>query len=180
MIEVALLGFLRQEPLHGYEIYQRLTEPNGLWLVWRIKQGRLYAMLDRLEAAGYVMSRLEPQHSRPPRKVLHMTADGQRVFEQWLRAPVEHGRELRLHFMLKLYFARREGEQAVMQLVSAQQAACRNWLQAEIAELDAAEQSSFSRLVHQFRVGQTSAMMTWLEHCLQHAATAATIEQPQA
>ena len=34
-IEYALLGFLRQQPRHGYEIYQQLSDPTGLGLVWR-------------------------------------------------------------------------------------------------------------------------------------------------
>ena len=64
--EYALLGFLYRRPMHGYEIYQQLTDRTGLGLVWRLKQGRLYALLSKLEQRDYVETTLEPQDTRPP------------------------------------------------------------------------------------------------------------------
>src|SRR5438093_383044 len=52
-VEHALLGFLQQQPMHGYEIYQHLAGLAGLGLVWQVKQSHLYALLDKLEADGY-------------------------------------------------------------------------------------------------------------------------------
>jgi DNA-binding PadR family transcriptional regulator len=34
--EYALLGFLRRQPMHGYEIHQQLSDATGLGLVWRL------------------------------------------------------------------------------------------------------------------------------------------------
>ena len=67
--EHALLGFLRRRPMYGYEIHQQLTHPTGLGLVWRLKQSQLYALLAKLEEAGYVTTTIEPQETRPPRKI---------------------------------------------------------------------------------------------------------------
>ena len=40
-VELALLGFVRHEPHHGYEIYRRLSETPEFKLIWRVKQSRL-------------------------------------------------------------------------------------------------------------------------------------------
>lgn len=166
-IEHALLGFLRHEPRHGYAIHQDLSDPAGLGPVWRIKLGQLYALLSRLEDAGYVRAVTEPQDNRPPRKLYHLTRDGLDAYRAWLRQPVRHGRSLRLEFLVKLYFARREGAAAVAQLLSAQRAQCHEWLAIELASIDAetAAGRAYSRLVHVFRQGQIQAMLDWLDLC---------------
>src|SRR3954466_7685591 len=87
-IEHALLGFLRQQPMHAYEIHQTLTRNEALGLVWHIKQSLVYVMLERLEAERLVTSSLEPQGSRPPRKILRLTPGGQASFAEWLVTPV--------------------------------------------------------------------------------------------
>src|SRR5689334_3826430 len=104
-IEHALLGFLRLRPMHAYEIHQTLLRAEALGLVWHLKQSLVYLMLDRLEEADYVSVVLEPQGNRPPRKILHLTLAGRQAFEGWLIAPVAHGRDFRLEFLAKLYFA---------------------------------------------------------------------------
>lgn len=164
-IEHALLGFVREEALHGYEIYRRLGEADGPGLVWRIKQSQLYALLGRLEADGYLSASHEPQPARPARKVYQLTDAGRAAFEQWLAAPVAHGRQLRLDFLLKLYFAQRAGGPAARDLIAAQRAVCRRWLAA--AERAAVAESPYTRLVQTFRAGQIEAMLAWLDQCEQ-------------
>jgi DNA-binding PadR family transcriptional regulator len=160
MIEYALLGFLRQRPLHGYAIYQQLKIDLGQ--VWQLKLSQLYALLSKLEEAGYVTAEMEMQVSRPPRKLFQLTADGEAVWGAWVQSAVRHGRYLRLEFLVKLYFARREGVAA--QLLAAQRAQCQLWLHAEQAKVDESE-GEYGRLVHQFRLGQTQAMLAWLDDC---------------
>ena len=166
-IEHALLGFLRQQPRHGYAIHQKLADPAGLGLVWQIKLGQLYALLGKLEQAGYVMATTEPQENRPPRKLFHLTATGEAVFLAWVESPVRHGRSLRLEFLVKLYFARREGVGTVARLLAAQREQCRAWLAAEQAVVDEEVQHGhvYGRLIHQFRLGQIEAMLIWLDAC---------------
>ena len=105
-----------------------LTRAEALGLVWRLKQSIVYVMLERLEDEGYVTASIEPQGSRPPRKVLHLTPAGLAAFERWRVAPVAHGRDFRLEFLAKLFFARQNGPADAAALIAAQQAACRGWL----------------------------------------------------
>lgn len=161
-IEHALLGFLREKPLHGYEIHRRMGDPEGLGLVWQVKQSQLYALLGKLEESGYVSGELESQGSRPPRKIYSLTEAGSRTFLEWVGSPVEHGREMRLNFMVKLYFARMEGEETVHRLVKAQRAMCVRWL--DLVEVSSGkEPGSFRNLIEEFRAGQIEAMLAWLD-----------------
>lgn len=166
--EHALLGFLRQRPMYGYEIYQQLSDAEGLGLVWRLKQSRLYALLAKLEQAGYVSATIESQDPRPPRKVFELTSAGRDAFLAWVERPVPHGREFRVDFLAKLYFARSEGPAVVARLVERQRAACRKWLEAQAAQAEELREAQpFEWLVHEFRVGQLEAMLAWLDQCEQ-------------
>ncbi|MBI4770790.1 MAG: PadR family transcriptional regulator [Chloroflexi bacterium] len=170
-IEHALLGFLRQRPMHGYEIRQQLANPNGPGMVWRLKQSNLYALLGRLEEAGYVEAALESQGARPPRRVFSLTPDGEQAFLSWVQSPVALPRQIRLEFLARLYFARQEGPQVAGRLVAQQRATCRRWLQGQQAAAAAvAPGRPFERLVHKFRSGQIEATLAWLEACAQTVA----------
>jgi PadR family transcriptional regulator AphA len=162
-IEWSLLGFLAEQPMHGYEISQRLSQAAELGLVWHLKQSRLYALLTRLEERGYIDYTLEPQDARPPRKVYALTPEGRAALETWLHAPVEHGRDFRLEFLAKLYFAQREGEGVLHALFEAQRCLCQEWLARQQADLEAREPDTFEWLVCRFRLGQVQAILEWLD-----------------
>ncbi|MBN1993763.1 MAG: PadR family transcriptional regulator [Anaerolineae bacterium] len=165
-IEYALLGLLRPQPGYGYEIYRQLADPTGLGLVWRVKQSKVYALLDKLEQRGYVSQTLEPQESLPPRKMFALTELGRRAFLDWAQSPVDRGRGFRLDFLAKFYFARQEGDTVARTLLERQQAACRNWLaEQQILAEGLADSHPFDWLVHQFRISQIKAMLDWLNTC---------------
>lgn len=171
-VEYALLGFVYEQPTHGYEIYQQLSDPQGLWQVWRMKQSQLYALLTKLEDEGYLVTTLQPQDARPPRKVYSLTAVGRATFEQWLITPVNHGRQMRLEFLAKLYFAYRQGSAIVQPLLEQQIRACRRWL-AEVHTQGTTAQTDdpFANAVQQFRITQIEAFLTWLLICQQAVPT---------
>jgi PadR family transcriptional regulator, regulatory protein AphA len=123
-------------------------------------------MLERLEEAGYITSTLEPQNSRPPRKILHMTPSGHAAFDRWLALPVEHGRDFRLEFLAKLYFASQDDPAIVARLLIAQRAACQEWLSDLRSQADATKgERDYDWLVLQFRIGQIDAILIWLDTC---------------
>lgn len=165
-VEFALLGLIRNQPMHGYEIYQQLMQEHGLGAVWRLKQGLLYAVLRRLEDEGYVEATIEPQDTRPPRRLLQVTPKGDATFRRWLQTPVPNGRDIRIEFLAKLYFAQMEGFAAVETLIDRQlagMAALLARLEKQASRLPDA--AVFDRLVLQFRIGQTRAVIAWLELC---------------
>jgi len=167
-IEHALLGFVYQQPRHGYEIHQQLMAEDGLGLVWRLKQSQLYALLTKLEQQGYLTASLEPQDTRPPRKMLQLTTAGKEAFLAWLQTPVPQGRKMRLEFMAKLYFGRRLAPAAAITLLDGQRDICREWLASLQTQANAlASERPFEWLVFQFRMGQVEAMLNWLDVCEQ-------------
>jgi len=52
MLELAVLGLLKEQPLHGYELKKRLGETLGF--LWGVSYGSLYPALRRLEAAAAI------------------------------------------------------------------------------------------------------------------------------
>lgn len=167
-IEKALLGLLRGQPMHGYEMHQRLSDPAGIGLVWNVTQSHVYALLNKLEDRMYVEATIEDQGARPPRKVFHLTERGTNALLEWLRTPVEHGREFRLEFLAKLYFARAENEMFARLLLDRQRNTCRVWLEEQRTEAAGLRTDRpYDWLVRQFRIGQIEAMVAWLDTCEQ-------------
>jgi DNA-binding PadR family transcriptional regulator len=164
-LEPALLGFVRQRPMHAYEIHRALTQNRALGMVWRLKQGQLYALLAHLEAEGYLASRIEQQGSRPPRKMLYLTDSGRAVLARWLAEPVAHGREFRQEFLAKLFFARQaEDPTTLATLLARQRATCRARLDSLRAQAAAAREA-YDQLVLAFRIGQLEQILVWLDTC---------------
>ena len=54
MLELAVLGLLKEQPLHGYELKKRLGETLGF--LWGVSYGSLYPALRRLERDGAIES----------------------------------------------------------------------------------------------------------------------------
>lgn len=166
-IELALLGYLRRGPLHGYQLHQRLLEPDGLGRVWVMKQAHLYAILDKLEAAGYITASIQPQETRPARRVFQLTKAGQAIFQTWISSPVGRPRDMRQEFQAKLYFAQLEGPETTAQLIDAQRQACLKWITSHSALTRQANTSAFPRLIDQYRIGQIQSMIDWLDICME-------------
>jgi PadR family transcriptional regulator, regulatory protein AphA len=166
--ELALLGFLNERPMYGYEILQCMADPGGLGHVWHVKQSQFYAFLGKLEDEGFIYSELQLQENRPPRKIFHLTPAGTQVFLDWVHSPVEHSRDMRLDFLVKLYFIRKEGNAALQQLIQKQRVVCLEWMKyQEDHDLLAQNPPDYEWFVCQFRTNQIQANLNWLDQCQQ-------------
>jgi DNA-binding PadR family transcriptional regulator len=85
MLELAILGFLRDSPLHGYGLRKRLTALIGH--VRPVAESTLYPALKRLEKAGLLARATEPGAVAAPRHVLTLTEEGERELRRRLAAP---------------------------------------------------------------------------------------------
>ena len=168
-LEIALLGLLRAHPRHAYELHQLLQEgAEPLGIIWHLKQSNLYALLAKLEEAGYVASTVELHGTRPPRKMLKLTSEGRAAFIHWLEVPVEHGRDFRLEFLAKVYFATQIGATATRELLDLQRKACERWIVELQTQLETTDpERPFERLVFEFRLTQSEAILRWLDTCEQ-------------
>jgi DNA-binding PadR family transcriptional regulator len=135
VLELAILGLLKEQELHGYELKKRLAETLGV--ASGVSFGSLYPALGRLEAAGAVKAVEALEEPAPPaipmtgslggelaafrarrgssrsagrrsgraRKVYGITERGERLFAELLIADSQSSDDDRV-FNLKLAFAR--------------------------------------------------------------------------
>ena len=154
---------------HGYDLARYFAPEAPLAQVIRLEPGMLYHHLKQLERAGWVTADQEEGGTRPSRRVYAVTPPGQTELRRWLAEPVEQTREIRLTFLLKLYFARRLDADLAARLVTGQRDVCVRLidsLSAQIAELDEAAATAdrqFARSVLKLRVAQTQAARDWLD-----------------
>ncbi|CCK31841.1 PadR family transcriptional regulator [Streptomyces davaonensis JCM 4913] len=87
MLELAILGFLYDAPLHGYELRKRITALTGH--VRPIAESTLYPAIKRLEKAGLLERATEPGAVAAPRHVLTLTEEGRTELRRRLAEPVQ-------------------------------------------------------------------------------------------
>jgi DNA-binding PadR family transcriptional regulator len=160
--------------MHGYELHREICRKTGLGLVWTVKQAQLYAILAKLEAEGLIAAEVVVQGNRPPRKVFHLTRDGEAAYESWVKSPVER-REFRLDFLAKLQFAQREGRKVAEVLLSEQKKLCAGWMEEMQARSVSCGDRGLDSLVYRYRIGQLEAMMAWLDECSDYLEVSSTL-----
>ena len=146
MLELAILGLLKELPLHGYELKKRLNDTLGH--VWGVSYGSLYPALARLErmgaievvdppatandsvaaipipATGSIAGEAAAARLRRPlrrsgrtRKAYRIAAAGHALFDELLRADPAPGTDENRAFALKLAFCRHLDPPARLELL---------------------------------------------------------------
>jgi PadR family transcriptional regulator, regulatory protein PadR len=82
-VEPSLLLLLRERPLHGYELIERLPEVAG---EGRVDVGNLYRLLRALEAEGLVSSEWSAELPGPAKRTYELTDEGRRLLDRWAEA----------------------------------------------------------------------------------------------
>jgi DNA-binding PadR family transcriptional regulator len=85
MLELSILGFLAEQPLHGYELKERIKALSGH--VRPVSDGALYPAITRLVTAGKLDQHTEEGASAAPRRVLSLTDAGRADLLERLRHP---------------------------------------------------------------------------------------------
>jgi DNA-binding PadR family transcriptional regulator len=85
-IKYAILGFLSQAPLTGYELKKLFAE--SATLHWSGNNNQIYRTLVELHKENLVTREVQYQENHPPRKIYTMTDKGLSELKQWvLSAP---------------------------------------------------------------------------------------------
>ena len=82
-VEPSLLLLLRERPLHGYELIERLPEVAG---EGRVDVGNLYRLLRALEAESLVSSEWSAELPGPAKRTYELTDEGRRLLDRWAEA----------------------------------------------------------------------------------------------
>jgi len=100
--DYVVLGMTGLGARSGYEI--KRTVELSIRFFWTISPAQVYPSLAKLERAGLLSGRDEPQGNRP-RRVYERTDEGTRALHDWLTRSEAMPFELRDIAMVKLFFA---------------------------------------------------------------------------
>lgn len=89
MLELAALGLLQREPLHGYKLKQELELFVSSCI--SVNYGAIYPLLKRLEERGYILGeRMERGETGISRKIYQITEKGR---DRWRQKMLELPKE---------------------------------------------------------------------------------------
>ena len=102
MLELAILGLLKERSMHGYQLSRQLTETLGGF--WRVSYGSLYPTIRRLEAEEAVEKVYDPEEVGRRKNVYRITEKGEKLFFELLQeAAPESGEENRFRVRLAFF-----------------------------------------------------------------------------
>jgi DNA-binding PadR family transcriptional regulator len=199
MLDLAILGLLEEQELHGYEIRKRLREQLGL--LANVSFGSLYPALNRLEATGAVAAIEESGSSereqapltgslsgelavlrarrhggtrgRRSRKVYRITESGRKLFAELL-AGGGTGVDDARNFGLRLAFARHLAPGARLSLLERRRAILLERLDEVRAATKDATLDMYARSVIEHTAEGVEQDVRWLDRLIDAERLAAT------
>lgn len=115
-LSYAILGLLSYEDMTGYDI--KSSFDNSIQCIWPAHLSQIYRDLGSLEDKEWVHSRIEPQETRPDRKVYSISELGKREFLKWLnKMPKNFSSVVRDEMALRTFFGSKlEKEELILHL----------------------------------------------------------------
>ena len=80
--KLLLLGILRQQQMHGYQLYEFIER--DLAACTDLKKSAAYYLLNKMAEDNWVVETQAQEGNRPPRKVYHLTDSGEAAFHRLL------------------------------------------------------------------------------------------------
>jgi DNA-binding PadR family transcriptional regulator len=178
VLEIAVLGLLKEQDMHGYELKKRLADVFGL--ASAVSFGSLYPALARLERAGAVsvVKAEDPEadaeagsvgpewRARRRRKVYSITARGSEMFQDLLASSQSGGEDERF-FNLRLAFARYLPPERRLGLLEQRRAVLGERLAHLAARARARRDDRYMRVLAERQQEALSRDVSWLDHLIQ-------------
>jgi len=137
--EYAVLALVAEKPVHGWALSVKLAKGGEIGAIWSLGRPLVYHSLERLEQEKLIKPvGLERGDRGPHRVVYGATPKGRAALRSWLAQPVEHVRDIRSLFLLKVVLSQRVGID-VEPLLVAQRAVLVpfvTWLEAQLDDAD--------------------------------------------
>lgn len=118
MIDLAILGLLKERAMHGYELKKELTAQLGQF--WQVSYGSLYPALTRLEKTKAVEKVFPKGDVKRRKNIYRITTLGEKTFEETLAEHSAVSDDTR--FGLKLAFFRHLKPEARVELLERRRA----------------------------------------------------------
>ena len=104
MLELAVLGLLKERPMHGYQLSRELGDSLGG--LWRVSYGSLYPTLRRLESDAAIESEAGDVRGARRKKVYRITPKGEQIFLELLQETPQDTQTEDARFRMRLAFFR--------------------------------------------------------------------------
>ena len=104
MLELAILGLLKDQPMHGYQLSRELGASLGGF--WRVSYGSLYPTLRRLEKEGAVQSVADGETRTRRKNTYEITEKGEKLFFELLQETPHDNTTEDTKFRVRLAFFR--------------------------------------------------------------------------
>lgn len=160
--EYAILGLVQRQPMHGYQIAREMAPNEGIGLVCPLRISNVYFLLGNLERRGLIEVDHRDEQVYPPKTVYRATAEGRRAFAAWMRQPVKRLREVRMDFLLRLYFLGQARPEKALALLERQIEFCDRYLSQWLGLAESVPAGSFDRLAMEAKITVAEATLTWL------------------
>lgn len=118
MLEVAVLGLLKEQTMHGYELKKELGATLGQF--WQVSYGSLYPTIRRLETEGFVERAFPKGDIKRRKNTYRITEKGEAFFAEALREHSAVSDDAK--FGLKLTFFRYLGPDARVEVLERRRA----------------------------------------------------------
>jgi len=163
--EYVLLGFLYENPSHGYELHRRLTEEFGY--IWHVSQSQIYNILKRLDEQGYIHSTPFEQEKLPTRQLLHLSETGVKRFIDWLETPTKCSvHAIRIEFITRLYFIDRYFPQKAQKTIQIQiEEVSKGINRLREVRTSLPDSQMINQLALDLRIKLLDSIHTWLNEC---------------
>jgi DNA-binding PadR family transcriptional regulator len=164
MIELAILGLLKERPMHGYQLNRELGDQLGG--LWKVSYGSLYPSLRRLERHGAISSEAGTGARR--KTVYRITDEGERMFLELLQEPPQENQGEDARFRVRLAFFRYLPPETRVRLLERR----RQGLQDRLAEIkthlrDPGTTDDYQRALMDHARAATEADIAWLAELIQ-------------
>jgi DNA-binding PadR family transcriptional regulator len=162
MLRFALLGLLVCQPLHGYDLKNKLERALGG--NWEINFGQIYTTLGRLERDGLISAGTEAEDGRG-KKTYEITDLGRNELETWLDQSVEKVESLRDEFLVKLIVRHLAGYGDTLLAIAQQRQAYLQQLRELIALAGRKSEDPLVSLLIEGAILHLQADLRWLDLC---------------
>ncbi|HEX9300596.1 MAG TPA: PadR family transcriptional regulator [Actinomycetota bacterium] len=179
MLELAILGLLKERPMHGYQLSRELTGQLGG--LWKVSYGSLYPTLKRLEREEAV-EQVPGTSAGTGRKrlVYRITPAGEQLFLRLLEEPPSDTQAEDARFRIRLAFFRYLPPETRIRLLDRRRAALAERLDAVKAAIAVAadDEDDYQRALMEHGRAATEADVAWLAGLIQQERTKYGITAP--
>jgi DNA-binding PadR family transcriptional regulator len=165
MLELAILGLLKEKAMHGYELKQQLTQKLGHF--WQVSYGSLYPALRDLRERGAIEPVYDSEETSRRKNVYRITTRGEREFLELIEDPASTAWE-EDKFPLRFAFFRFVKPETRLRLLERR----RVYLEEKLADLrasldaDPAGIDTYTRSLMRHGVEATAADIAWLDELI--------------